>query len=203
MKPEIWPKQVNSKTGRHKESPPLPPETQTKTIPLVPGWVLHRSSRPSAPATSPLPVRSPGHPRPSAPAPATLPTPRSTQIQNTSQSRPGRSLSLGRRASSPRRRFPTLARPRFQDRDGARAPVTAKARGPPARLTRQGLSPARYAALRRSAAATTSPQRRPASPPQSGELAARHFRPRKTLFRFCVCACSVATRPTRKLWRVL
>lgn len=197
MKPEIWPKEVNSKTRRHKESPPLPPEeTQTKTIRLVPGWVLPCSPRPSAPATSLLPVRPPGHPRPSAPAPATLPIPLSTQVQNTSQSRPGRSLSLGRRASSPRRRFPTLARPRFQDRDGARAPVTSKARGPPARLTRQGLRPALYAALRSSAAATTSSQRRPASPPLSGKLAARHFRPRKTRFRFCFCSCSAATRPT-------
>lgn len=75
--------------------------------------------------SSVLPDRAPGQPRPSTPAPAALPTPRPPRARHTSQSQPGRSLSLGRSASSPRRRFPTLARPKFQGPNGARAP------GPP------------------------------------------------------------------------
>lgn len=68
--------------------------------------------------------------------------------------------------------------------------VPRQARGPPSSLTRQGLRPARYTALRSSAATTAASQRRPATPPRSGQPASRHFRPRK---------CSLPPLPLRML----
>lgn len=115
---------------RRKESPPLPPEaTQNKTVRLVTGRVFPSPPRPRAPllpglSTSRLPGRPPDPRRGLArPLPPRFPRHRQPEPTHTPQSRPRRNLSLGRRASSPRRRSPTLARPRFQGRHGARAPA--------------------------------------------------------------------------------